>query len=250
MKLLVKVRNTGGRIVGTLVIASLAAGTPCLAEDSAGSASPTSTAVAATANVLEASTDVNEVPEDLKVPMEAFAKNGIQVKELDRLRELLVSKGAKVCLEKLGDGVDVPPQSAKRSTVKEILDYICETGKYRYEVRGTIVNLYPSRALELGEQYPLNRRVASLALHDTSVEDAVEKLSLATGEELGILQLTGTVERAPKISLTIENMTVREALNRILSAAGLKYWTSFVMELAPQNTVDGQAHYYAGLIIN
>jgi hypothetical protein len=243
-------RKTGRRIAGTLFVTTLQTVSLAMAQDAATSNSLGSTVAPSVVNVLEVSANVNEVPQDLKVPMEAFAKTGVPVSELDRLRELLVSKGAIVCLEKLGGCPDVPRQASKSSTVKEILDYISHTAGYRYEARGNVINLFPSRAAELGEQYPLNRRIANLALRDTSVAEAVEQLSLATGEELGILQMTGTVERAPRISLSFDNITVREALNRILSTAGLKYWTSVVLELAPDKTVDGQAHYYVGLIVN
>jgi hypothetical protein len=107
-------------------------------------------------------------------------------------------------------------------SVRDILDGLCNRdARYKWSLDGSTINVYP-RAVESDPSYLLNLRVASVDLKN--VTDSYAALTpiarrLPT-EQIGYRHLGAGVQYSSPWSVSFENLTVRQLVNRITAHLG------------------------------
>lgn len=164
-----------------------------------------------------------------------LTKPWIKAETIMKLTSLLNEQGIPVCLETISRGTNGNDVAIKvsntKATAKEILDEACRNHGFKYEEHDGMVNLFPADATTLGEKYPLNRRVAHLKIGGCMVHDAIDKLAEAAVGGVKLLHFTirkidNTRRRISPLELN--NVSVREAVNKIVKSAKLRTWFCIV----------------------
>ncbi len=119
--------------------------------------------------------------------------------------------------------------SLENKTVKEILDILCSMDvRYTWSQDGATINVYPRS--KLGDtSYFLNRRLNRWQINDiTDVQQGllaiVEQLP-GPREQVAITQFGGSLSYPNAWKETFQNITVRQAINRVAGHLGARtYW--------------------------
>lgn len=113
----------------------------------------------------------------------------------------------------------------ENTSVREILDALCNgSARYVWSQDGTFVNVFP-KAIVGEEKHFLNRRLKRLQFTNiASADAALGPLAQQLGptEQIAIMQLGGSIEYTQPWTATLENLTVRQVLNRIAAQLGPK----------------------------
>lgn len=98
---------------------------------------------------------------------------------------------------------------------------------FLYEIDSdSVITIYQPLARNLGKNYPLDKKIEFVVLHNTNVADAV--MSIAKTYDIKICPLT-LARHIPgkQFSIALKKGTVRDALNQIAKAAGLLGWNAW-----------------------
>jgi hypothetical protein len=127
------------------------------------------------------------------------------------------------------DGPRIPDPSISLSlrdvTLRQALDALCKAdGRYSWSLDGSTVNIYPSKITN-DPSYLLNRRLNTLKLENIlDVQQgllAIARQLPPPEEQLAHAQMGGdTVYPAEPWNVTLENLTVRQAINRLTEHMG------------------------------
>lgn len=136
----------------------------------------------------------------------------------------LVSEGLSVHLEYIeSKKITVIKEDV---SVKELLDEACEqTQGYTYETHNGSINVFPKDALGLAEKYPFNKNIKKFEVKNKSLRDSIGALREMSGVSLFVWS---DIEGVEVKSLSIEGVSLREVLNEITKAAGLRAWSCTV----------------------
>jgi hypothetical protein len=154
----------------------------------------------------------------------------IKPDSISSLAALLGEQGIRVCLETVSHGPEGSDFKIKVSTTKarakDILDVVCRNHAYKYDEHEGFVNLFPAHVRLLGDKYPLNRRVAHLKLENTKIHEAVKSIGRHFLNPLTFINGSPihTSDKAQVSFIDVNNLTVREILNRLVKSAGLTRW--------------------------
>jgi hypothetical protein len=116
----------------------------------------------------------------------------------------------------------------ENKTVQHILDTLCKLDRrYTWSQDESTVNIYPRSTIE-DSTYFLNRRIKSVTLKD--IPDAYEALTplskLVPGQQVGYMSVGGNRGYASPWTVTFNEITVRQFINRITEHVGPKSsWT-------------------------
>jgi len=134
----------------------------------------------------------------------------------------------KVLKERLSDP-DIPDPllrlQLKDKSVREIIDALCQAdARYTWSIDGTTVDFFP-RAVISDPSYLLNRRLAKFELKDaTDVQDgllAIVRQLPPPVEQIAQAQVGGGDPYPPEPwTVTFENLTVRQLVNRLAAHGG------------------------------
>ena len=109
--------------------------------------------------------------------------------------------------------------------LNKLLELIKKTLGYDYSITGNELTFVDPDVRKFGKNYPLDATVDKFVVKAVTAEDAVK--ILAKEQELSIMTTSlETDPSAKKISLQLANLTVREALNKIVKASGKSGWNS------------------------
>lgn len=103
-------------------------------------------------------------------------------------------------------------------TLAEALDWLCRLDpRYTWSRDGTTINIFPRASLE-GENYYFTRKLSHLVFRDErNAYDAIEKvLTPISSPKEAVIKYTGVRDYQTPLSATFTNITVREALNRLI----------------------------------
>lgn len=115
--------------------------------------------------------------------------------------------------------------SLQNATVKEILDALCNADpRYTWAKDGSTVNIYPRDTIE-DSSYLLNRRLSKLDVKNiTDIQQgllAIARQLPAPVEQIAHAQIGGDASYPSQPwSVTLENVTVRQAVNRLAEHMG------------------------------
>lgn len=109
-------------------------------------------------------------------------------------------------------------------TIGQILDNLCEMdSRYAWSHDGSAINIYPKSTIG-DPTYLLNRKIAKLELkNSTDPYQVLKYISQALGpppEQLGYTHAGGNVLYSEPWTVTFQNLTVREIINRITAHLG------------------------------
>jgi hypothetical protein len=113
----------------------------------------------------------------------------------------------------------------KDATVKEILDALCKADpRYIWSLDGSTVNIYPRKTVD-DPSYLLNRRLNKLEIKNIiDIQQgllAITQQLPAPQEQIAHAQMGGDTSYPPEPwTTTFENLTVRQAVNRLAGHMG------------------------------
>lgn len=113
----------------------------------------------------------------------------------------------------------------RNATVKEILDALCKADeRYTWSVDGSTINVYPRRTID-DSSYFLNRRLGKLEIQNiTDIQQgllAIAQQLPPPKEQIAHAQMGGDSSYPPEPwTATFENLTVRQAANRLTGHMG------------------------------
>lgn len=135
----------------------------------------------------------------------------------------------KVLKQKSSDPDSAEPRISvllREKSVREVLDALCQAdGRYVWSVDGSTINLFP-KAVADDPTYLFNRKVVRYMLKDvTDIQDgllAIIRQLPPPEEQVAIAQVGGGGDPYPPEpwSLTLDNRSVREVVNRLASHGG------------------------------
>lgn len=110
----------------------------------------------------------------------------------------------------------------ENSSVREVLDALCSRDtRYTWSMDGSTINVYP-KATDADPFYLLNRRLEKIEFKN--VNDPYQALNPIArqlpAEQIGYLHLGGEVRFAQPWTVSFENLTIRQIINRVTAHLG------------------------------
>ncbi|HXN24688.1 MAG TPA: hypothetical protein VOA41_18295 [Candidatus Dormibacteraeota bacterium] len=119
----------------------------------------------------------------------------------------------------------------KGGSVKEVLDQVCALdGRFTWSSYKNTVNVFPQSSLHAGETYLLNRHLSRLEIKNVS--DPAQAIFQTVGllppphEQIAFMQTGGSGFYSKSLSITLTDVTVRQAFDEIAEHLGTGHgWT-------------------------
>ncbi len=141
----------------------------------------------------------------------------LEKKTLDEAVLKLIGLGCSISYESMAGIQDGQNKSVTLSksnvSLNDILSELCKAFNYSYEVNGKVINLFPTVSTSLGEQYPLNKKIAHFSVGNKKVNDIFRELRKMT--HVHIYMFLG--RDSDEVTIDLKNCSIRQILNEIIN---------------------------------
>lgn len=120
---------------------------------------------------------------------------------------------------------------------REALERILAVEGWGYEMRGEVMVIFNRKLRALGDAYPLNRKISSLVLTDVSLDEAFHIIGRQLHVEImagGSPIIYGTERPMPRFSVSLHDVTLREALFMITPQLKRTTWDAGLLWVPPE----------------
>lgn len=127
-----------------------------------------------------------------------------------------------------------PFKSKRRGKMKEVLDdVVSRNPEYQWSKANGVINIRPK-----AESRDLDKVISNLSINDMTIKDARQKLCEAASLKCKWRIEAGPRQHFAKITLDLKNVSVRDALNRMVEADGMASWSVEYDEKSGQPIID------------
>jgi len=102
---------------------------------------------------------------------------------------------------------------------------------YAYEVSAGTVTIYSPATREFGEDYPLIKKIDHLEIKGLTYSEAIAAISEKCNISLLAMEFSNQPNLDKKLDISLHDTTVREALTKLTNAVGERGWVSDVHTL-------------------
>ncbi len=120
---------------------------------------------------------------------------------------------------------------------RQALEGILAREGWGYEMRGEVMVIFNRKLRALGDAYPLNRRISSLVLTDVSLDEAFHIIGRLLHVEImagGLPVVSGYEPPFPRFSVSLHDVTLREALFMITPQLKRSTWNASLLWVPPE----------------